>query len=140
MSANTNGRPLWSAEDRLDVVLAALFDANKLVGINWDNVAAILATRFPDKTPRAFRAQFEKAKAQFMKDINPEGKDQTVDPESKDKTTKGPRKRGAASVATASFDAVGDHAPAKRRRFRRVDGILHDQDEFEGVGEFAKND
>ncbi|KAF2996363.1 hypothetical protein E8E14_002605 [Neopestalotiopsis sp. 37M] len=55
------------------------------------------------------RAHFEKAKAQFMKDINPEGKDQTVDPESKDKTTKGPRKRGAASVATATFDAL---APA----------------------------
>jgi hypothetical protein len=55
MAANTNGRPLWSAEDRLDVILAALWDANKLVGINWDNVAAILATRFPDKTPRALR-------------------------------------------------------------------------------------
>jgi hypothetical protein len=58
MAANTNDRPLWSAEDRLDVVLAALWDANKLVKIDWDNVAATLATRFPDKTPRAFRYVF----------------------------------------------------------------------------------
>jgi hypothetical protein len=40
--------------DRLDMVLAALWDANKLVGINWDNVAATLTTKYPDKTPRAF--------------------------------------------------------------------------------------